>query len=209
MDERYDEREARKAYVHRRQRVVFSVTGAILAVTLIVAFLFYFRVIDVDGQKKTAVEPNFGQAVPCAAKNEDGTAMKWADNNTVPVEVLNGTNSRGLAGAVSEALEDLQFNVVATGNYTSSNVERTTIYYGVNAINPAYTLNEYFSDAVMVMDDRQDRTVDLVIGSTFKDLKTESEVKNSDAIVDFEGCETVEEMQQTGLPATFKHVESL
>ncbi|MBT1172598.1 LytR C-terminal domain-containing protein [Bifidobacterium sp. MA2] len=206
MAEQYDEREARKAYVRRRQKTVFTVIGAVLVVAMITSLLFAFGVIKVDKQAQAAVEPNYGVAVPCAAKNEDGSAMKWAENSTVPVEVLNGTTFRGLAAAVGEALKDRQFNVVTIDNFSSKKVERTTIYFGVNAINPAYTINQYFTDAVMKMDDRQDRTVDVVVGASFNDLRSEKEVKKQgDTIVDFEGCKSTEEMQKAGLPKTFTH----
>ena len=108
--------------------------------------------------------------------------------------------------AVGEALQDRQFNVVTIDNYPSSKVTRTTIYFGVNAINPAYTLNAYFKDAVMVMDNRQDRLVDVVLGATFNDLNKEKEVKKQgDTIKDFKGCKTVDELQKAGLPKASEH----
>lgn len=208
MADQYDEREARKAYVRRRQKTVFTIIGAVLVVAMIVSLLFAFGVIKVDKAAKAAVEPNYGVDVPCAAKNEDGSAMKWSDNSTVPVEVLNGAGARGLAGAVGDALKNRQFNVVTVGDFTSTKVERTTIYFGVNAINPAYTLNQYFTDAILQMDDRQDRTVDVVVGASFNDLRSEKEVKKQGStIVDIEGCKTTEEMQKAGLPKAFKHTE--
>ena len=206
MTEPYDERAARKAYIRRRQKTVFTVITVILTIALVVSCLISFRVIDVEPQAKSVLQPNYGQAVPCAAKNQDGTAMKWADNNTVPVRVRNGTEFAGLAKAVGEALQDRQFNVVTIDNYPSSKVTRTTIYFGVNAINPAYTLNAYFKDAVMVMDNRQDRLVDVVLGATFNDLNKEKEVKKQgDTIKDFKGCKTVDELQKAGLPKASEH----
>ena len=208
MAEQYDEREARKAYVRRRQRTVFTIIGAILVVALVMSLLVSFGVIKVDQQARAQSEPNYGVAVPCAAKNEDGSAMDWSNNATVPVEVLNGTDSRGLASAVSEALKNNQFNVVRVDDFTTKNVKRTTIYFGVNAINPAYTLNQYFTDAVMKMDDRQDRTVDVVIGASFSDLKSEKEVKKQGSkIIDVEGCKATADMQKAGLPKAFDHKE--
>ncbi len=204
MSEVYDERAARKAYIRNRQKRVFSITAAILTVALVVASLFYFKVINISQGTKTVNEPNYGQAVPCAAKNEDGTAMKWSESSTVPVRVRNGTEFAGLAKAVSEALQDHQFNVVGVDDYTSHNVERTTIYFGENAINPAYTLNAYFTDAVMVMDDRNDRLVDVVVGATFNNLQ---KGKKGGTIKDFQGCKTVDEMKKIGLPKASEHTE--
>lgn len=208
MAEEYDEREARKAYVLRRQKIVFSITGVILVVALVVATLFFTGVIQVDEKAKQVTKPNYGVAVPCAAKNEDGTAMKWADNNTVILRVRNGTKFTGLGAAVGEALKDRQFDVRTVDTYSSSKVARTTIYFGVNAINPAYSLKEYIPDAQLVMDDRQDRLVDVVIGATFTDLTSEKDVKkHGDTIKDFEGCKTVEAMQQEGLKKADAHTE--
>lgn len=202
MSEMYDERAARKAYIHNRQNKALSITAAILAVALVVASLFYFKIINISHGNDTDTEPNYGQIVPCAAKNEDGSAMKWSDNNTVAVRVRNGTDFAGLAKAVSEALQDRQFNVVGTDDYTSSTVKRTTIYFGENAINPAYTLNAYFTDAVMVMDDRSDRLVDVVIGATFNNLRKNRQGRT---IKDFRGCKTVDAMKKAGLPKASEH----
>ncbi len=204
MSAMYDERTAREKYIRNRQRKVLSITAAILVVALVVSSLFFFKVITVSKSTKTTAEPNYGQAVPCAAKNEDGSAMKWSDNNTVPVRVRNGTGFAGLAGAVGEALQNYQFNVTGVDDYTSHNVERTTIYFGENAINPAYTINTYFSDAVLVMDDRNDRLVDVVIGATFNDLQ---KGKKGSTIEDFQGCKTVDEMKKIGLPKASEHTE--
>ena len=204
MSEVYDERAARKAYIRNRQKRVFTITAAILAVALVVASLFYFKVINISVGTKTATEPNYGQAVPCAAKNEDGTAMNWSEPNTVPVRVRNGTEFAGLAKAVGEALQDYQFDVTGVDDYTSHNVERTTIYFGENAINPAYTLNAYFTDAVMVMDDRSDRLVDVVVGATFNNLQ---KGKKGGTIKDFQGCKTVDDMKKIGLPKASEHTE--
>lgn len=44
MTYQVDEREARKAYVRRRQTIVFSISGAVLAVVLVIALLFNFHV---------------------------------------------------------------------------------------------------------------------------------------------------------------------
>ena len=56
-------------------------------------------------------------------------------------------------------------------NYSSTDVERTTIYFGKNAINQAYTLIGNFTDATMIMTAREDQLIDVVIGATFNDLQ--------------------------------------
>ena len=65
---------------------------------------------------------------------------------------INGTPSFGFASAVAEALENRNFPQPQVDNYSSKKVERTTIYFGKNAIAQAYTLNSNFTDTMMVME---------------------------------------------------------
>lgn len=63
-------------------------------------------------------------------------------------------------------------------NYSSTDVERTTIYFGKNAINQAYTLIGNFTDATMIMTAREDQLIDVVIGATFNDLQDTNSSRN-------------------------------
>ena len=91
----------------------------------------------------------------------------------------------------------------ANGNGIN-NVERTTIYFGRNSINQAYTLNDNFTDAIMVMDDREDELIDVVLGATFKNLKDLHEVSAPGSpIQDFATCQPADQM--TDLPAAIAH----
>ena len=204
-----DERQARREYVRNRQRRVFTVAGVALAVVLVFASLVFSGVIDLEPEKKVTVQPNYGIPTACAAKNESGDAMPWPANNAAPVRVLNGTKMRGLANAVSEALEQRQFNVAeAPANYSSMNVERTTIYFGENAINNAYQVARNFTDAQLVMDDRPDRLIDIVVGATFSDLRSDKDMqKDGKTVKDIEGCLSVSELKEKGLPKAYAHDE--
>lgn len=202
-----NEREARKAYVRRRQTIVFSIVGTLLAAVLVFAILVYTRVIDLQPSLNVAKQPNYGVEAPCAAKDKNGKPMKWVDNSQVPVRVLNGTGFRGMAGAVGEALKNRQFDVRSVTNYTKdSNVQRTTIYFGEQAINNAYTLAANFDDAIMVMDDRTDRLVDVVLGASFNKLRDQKDLKqDGDTIKDIPGCVSVDTLKKAGLPKNYEH----
>ena len=50
------------------------------------------------------------------------------------------------------------------------------IIFGKNAINQAYTVNSNFTDATMVMDDREDMLIDVVVGATFDNLQNQKKV---------------------------------
>ena len=213
MEQYNDEREARKRYIRHRQRVVFSVVGAVMAVALVVSMLFYFHVFGL-GRVGTPVQaPNYGVTAPCSAKSEDGTPATTVDNPSITIRVLNGTSFSGFAQAVAKGLENRGFTVQGYDTLRDNNnagegfvttVERTTIYFGRNAINQAYTLNDNFTDAIMVMDDREDALIDVVLGATFKNLKDTDEVlAPGSPIEDIEGCQPADQM--TDLPAALAH----
>ncbi|MEE1295807.1 MAG: LytR C-terminal domain-containing protein [Bifidobacterium sp.] len=200
-----EEREARQAYVRRKQTIVFGVTGAILVVAMIVALLFYFHVGGLGKEETSNSQAeNYGVTAPCATTSSDKTPTKYLDNKSVTVRVLNGTSSTGFAQAVASALENREFVVQSVDNYDKSNVERTQIVFGKNAIAQAYTLAGQVPDAELVMDDRQDKLVDLVLGSSFNNLTdTKSVPKVGSAIENREGCKGADQMKD--LPKAPEH----
>ena len=73
MTQANDERAARKQYIRRRQKVVFTITGTILTIALVISLLFFFHVGGLGNVKSAAVQPNYGQQAPCAAQEQDGS----------------------------------------------------------------------------------------------------------------------------------------
>ena len=209
MTQPYDEREARKQYIRHRQRTVFTAVGAAMAVILVVAMLFFFHVFGLGRVGVPMQEPNYGVVAPCAQAGEDGTAVT-VSAPSVTIRVLNGTEFSGFAQAVGKGLENRGFTLQSYSTYQDANgnginnVERTTIYFGRNSINQAYTLNDNFTDALMVMDDRKDELIDVVLGATFKNLKDLHEVSAPGSpIQDFATCQPADQM--TDLPAAIAH----
>ncbi|KFI60259.1 LytR C-terminal domain-containing protein [Bifidobacterium cuniculi] len=197
------EREARKQYVRRRQTVVFGVVGTLLAAALVVSLLVYFHVGGLGVSKDEVQEANYGIVAPCASPAADGSTPKYPENRTVTVRVLNGTTFAGFAQAVAEALENREFVVQGVDNYDTQ-VERTTIVFGRNAIAQAYTLAGEFPDAQLKMDDREDKLVDVILGSTFKDLQdTEKVPKTGAPIENIEGCKAADQIKD--LPKAPEH----
>lgn len=206
MAQPHNEREARKQYVRRRQRVVFTVIGVILVTALIIALLFQHHILGTSQEETPAAQPNYGVTSVCAPKDADGNASNYVDNSSVKVRVLNGTKFSGFAQAVSEALENRSFTISEVNTYSNANVERTTIYFGKNSVAQAYTLAANFTDAVLVMDNRTDMLIDLVLGATFSDLKELKKVPAAGtAITDIKGCKTVDSFKDTDLKEAIKH----
>ncbi|MCT6920134.1 MAG: LytR family transcriptional regulator, partial [Bifidobacteriales bacterium] len=68
---------------------------------------------------------------------------------------------------------------------------RTEVRFGASAIDRGYTVGSQFNDAVLIMDDRNDDLIDVVIGATFTDLDDE----DSNSVVGrkieaIKGCQT-------------------
>lgn len=199
-----DERVARRQYMRRRQTVVFSILAAVMTVALIVSCAFYFHVFGLGLVQSPAVKPNYGVTAPCAPADSTGKKPTYVDTKQVAIRVLNGTTSSGLAKAVGDALQNRNFNVTSISNYAGANAQRTTIYFGANAIAQAYTLNSNFTDAVMVMDNRSDRLVDVVVGATFNNLQLKKDVPGTgETIKSFTGCVPTNKMGK--LPKALPH----
>ncbi|KAB8291985.1 LytR C-terminal domain-containing protein [Bifidobacterium avesanii] len=198
----YDEREARKAFVRNRQRLVFSIASVVLVVAMVLALLVFYGVIG-KSRKADQTKPNFGVTAPCLPDGFDG---KRIDPSQIHVRTLNGTDSSGLARAVQDELENRGYATTAVADYPSDTVvSRTTIYFGANAIPEAYTLGSLFTDAALQMDDRQDKLIDVVLGTSFYDLKdsTDPSISDDSPLGNISGCVAAASMQN--LPQAIQH----
>lgn len=180
-----DEREARRQFVRRRQKMVFTIALVSLAVILVVCLLTIFGSVGAKARDSAASKPNYGVRVPCAPEN-----AKVASHQDIRVRVMNGTSKSGLATAVSSAMKIRGFNTQGAGDYPGkSEVTRTQIRFGASGIAKGYTVAGQFTDAVMIMDDRNDDLVDIIIGATFNDLtKDDKASQEGKPITSIDGC---------------------
>ncbi|AKV55747.1 hypothetical protein BACT_1476 [Bifidobacterium actinocoloniiforme DSM 22766] len=166
-----DEREARRQFVRRRQKMVFTIAVSALAVVLVIALVVTLGAVGRSHRQSAQSKPNYGVAVICPPK--DAAVL---NHPTVRVRVLNGTNKTGLGSAVLRALRNRGFNMQGLADFpTKTELARTEIRFGANGVAQGYTVAGLFNDAIMRMDDRQDDLVDVVIGATFNDLAKEKE----------------------------------
>lgn len=164
-----DEREARRQFVRRRQKMVFTIVVSALVAILIICGLIIFGSIGHTAKHATITKPNYGVAVPCPPDN-----TKLVNHPDIRVRVLNGTNKSGLATALASALRNRGFNMQDVADYPGkAEIARTQIRFGASAIDRGYTVGTQFNDAILTMDDRGDDLVDVVIGATFTDLNDE------------------------------------
>ena len=85
----------------------------------------------------------------------------------VVVRVSNATQTSGLASSVAETLRGRNFEVVNTTNWTRGYGEHVQILYGREGLQHAYTLATHFERVELVLDTREDITLDLILGEQF------------------------------------------
>lgn len=103
--------------------------------------------------------------------------------NAVKVNIYNATGQVGLASQVSENFENRNFDVQESGDDPlGSEVEGVAVLrYGPPAVGAAHVLQAYFLDNAERQFDieRDNDVVDVVIGNRFRQLATETEVRQS------------------------------
>ncbi|GAA3067029.1 MULTISPECIES: LytR C-terminal domain-containing protein [Actinomycetes] len=106
----------------------------------------------------------------------------------VPVQVLNATNEPGLAGDVAEDLTDRDFRVEAVDNdYFADTGFEAIIRAGERGLRQAYTVQHHIPGALVDVDDRDDFTVDVVLGSEFAGLQDVEEIEMEPGRLDCAG----------------------
>ena len=124
---------------------------------------------------------------------------KYVENRNITLRVLNGTKFSGFAKAVSDALQNREFNPQTPDNYTKK-VDRTMIVFGKNGVNQAYTVASNFTDAMLVMDDRQDQLIDVIVGARSTICRMRRRFPpQARRITGIQGCVAVDKM--TDLPS--------
>lgn len=185
---RRDQRRRRQRRVRITQLVVFSLA----MIGIICALTFAFTQLTADDDVVAAGPSDAGADT---ATGKDGVrcpdpGAKPAKPKKVEVTVLNGTSRGGLAGKVSDALDERGFSTGKAGN-TKSASGAVTIVYGPSGYLQASAVAAQFSKPKLTLDDREDTSVDVLLGGGFKDLADEDAAATTlkKAVKMPEGCE--------------------
>jgi len=168
----YDQaRVERRRREHERQAVVFGVLIAFLAVCGIFALAVYSGAISSPFNRPFTTVGAAEQKtypVPClpAVKGQPDGALP-ATYSDVQIRLLNASEEIGLAGAHATVLADRGFSIIAEGNVPVQ-LQESEIRFGRKGIVQAYTLAAQFPEIRLVLDDRKDRKIDLLIGEEFE-----------------------------------------
>lgn len=163
-----------KRHRHIRHGIILSVAAVLLAVALILAYLVNSRSIVIE-----ALEPKPVAEAPVAPNSAcPSDQFDYVEPSKMMINVMNGTQIAGLAGASAKKLEKRGFKVGEVGNARMSKVNVVgAVISGPDGYAQAMTIQRHVSGLTYVFDPkRQGRTVDLVIGTKYKKLVKEPKV---------------------------------
>ncbi|MFG2055100.1 LytR C-terminal domain-containing protein [Micromonospora sp. NPDC048930] len=99
----------------------------------------------------------------------------------VKINVYNGTDEVGLASSVADDFRNRKFQVKKEGNAPKAVDEVAVLRFGPKGVGSAHLLRAYFLDNADPQFDpkRKDDTVDVILGNSFQQLATTTEVNQS------------------------------
>jgi LytR cell envelope-related transcriptional attenuator len=107
--------------------------------------------------------------------------VRLPEPKEVKINVYNATNSPGLASDVANDFENQMFVVGKTGTEKKALAGVAVLRYGPKAVGAAHLLRAYFLDEAKTEFNlkRKDNVVDVVIGTSYKQLATPTEKNQS------------------------------
>ncbi len=159
----------RRKAVRRRRRerqiIVFGVAAILIAAITFAAAAVYRG--EAEGPFSNAFHTPAGEFesdITLACPPSGAVPLAYEE---VVVRVANGAGVSGLAGDIAETLESRGFVVVGAMNAPRAYGDHVRILYGEEGLQHAYTVATQFDQVDMVLDTREDITVDLVLGEQF------------------------------------------
>lgn len=155
---------------HRRERqvLVFGILLIVIAAIVFIALGVYRG--DVKGPFNVAfVTPQAEFTSDIALVCPPAQAYPLAPEE-VAVRVLNGTERSGIAATALEVLEGRGFVPLGATNWNREYTGTARVMFGPEGVQKAYTVALQFPDSELVLDDRQNATVDVVLGEAYTSL---------------------------------------
>ena len=89
------------------------------------------------------------------------------------VNVYNASRRVGMAGITAEVLGVRGFKIAEVGNYDQREISiPAEIHFGKKGKNAASLISAYINNSKLVMDDRTDGSVDVLVGQGFEEVRT-------------------------------------
>ena len=126
----------------------------------------------------------------------------------ISLTVLNASDRSGLAAVVAGSLEDRSFVIASTGNATENRAS-VAVKFGFAGVANGYTVAAHFPNAALILDDREDGSVDIELGQFFTDLVAPEDLllEAETPMLTREGCTPVWELSNKVEPPAEPEVE--
>ena len=196
------QRVLRRRHKHERQAVVFGALIAALALAGLGATAIYTGTMDAPFLARDFTTPSPDAVVedaeaPCPPVDTLPVALP-----SIQLRVLNSTGTSGLAGTTSTTLTAAGFVVLEAGNYPMKVSGGARIQFGEAGLAAAYTLAAYLDTTTLILDTRQDATVDLILGTEWAGPLDPATVVLDPTVplVPITGCVPLEQARATAIP---------
>lgn len=182
-----------------RHGIILTLVVLVLAAAMVMAYLINTRAIVIDAlEPQPTVESSvaFNEACPT-------TEFSYIEPGKMKVNVMNATQISGLAGATATKLRKRGFKVVDVGNARLSPVEVVgAVRSGPDGYAQAMTVQRNIKGLTYVYDaKRPGSTVDVVIGTKYKDLVKEKSVNTKAGKLGCTAPKPKDEAKETKAPA--------
>lgn len=120
----------------------------------------------------------------------------------VTVSVYNASDRSGLAGTTADVFASRGFAIGTTSNYPSTIDLPVEVLFGQSGVAAAYTVAAQLVDPRLVLDTREDASVDVVLGADFAGMVPAEEVTldPSTPLVGAKGCVSLEDAIPAAVP---------
>lgn len=167
-------RAKRRRRLQQRQTVIYGFLILGLVVASGFAWLTYTGAIPSPWTRDFTYPVTVETSSEFACPPEGAYTIEWSE---ITANVYNSGSRGGLASSVSGALRPLGVTVPEIGNWDELLTTAGQLQAGPNGIVAAYTLQQLFPDMQVMIDDREDDSVDVILGHLF------TSVGSSDGLV--------------------------
>ncbi len=166
----------RRRHLRERQAAVFGLLIAVLAFVGLGSAAIYTGAVSAPFSRDfTTSDPNAkyaGIKVPCLPNDK----VLPVALDKITLNIYNATDRLQLGSA--NRFELIKRGYAPAVVRVKGNLEaeaRTLLRFGANGVAAAYTTSSWYADPVLILDDRADASVDLVLGADFVNLTPEED----------------------------------
>lgn len=199
-------RQRRRRRVRERQAVIFGVMLGAMAVAAFGAAAVYTGNLSLPflSQDIASPAPTGLAAANSPCPPEGALPVPYGE---ITVNVYNGTNRAGLAGETSTSLAGRGFVIGVQGNASDVGFSGTQdgtalIQFGAQGAAQAYTVAAQFDSPRLVLDNREDASVDVIVGTSYNALVAAGDVvlAADQPFVAPEGCIPMDQVEPVAQP---------